>query len=263
MTWENAVVKLKSNPLEAKLVRDCYYDDPIKDAAERFYNSSEWLDLRRYLPTKKGNALDIGAGRGISSFALAKDGWNVTALEPDNSNIVGNGAIKELIRETGMIDIAVVAERGENLPFPDNNFDLVYTRQSLHHADNLAEFCKEVERVLKPGGVLVASREHVIRKQGDLETFLNNHPLHKEYGGENAYKVATYKKALTDAGLTNLKILKTYDSDINLFPQIKKNIIEKVQRKIKLNLPAGLIVYLLNLINKTPGTLYTFIAYKK
>ena len=52
--------------------------------------------------------------------------------------------------------------------------------------------CEEVARVLKPGGTFIATREHVISKKEDLPVFLANHPLHRFYGGENAFVLQKY-----------------------------------------------------------------------
>jgi hypothetical protein len=41
-TWEQAVLWLKAQPENIKIVQDCYYDDPVIEAANRFVNSEEW-----------------------------------------------------------------------------------------------------------------------------------------------------------------------------------------------------------------------------
>src|SRR3989304_10231248 len=96
MTWEEAVLWLKQQPDQTELVKACFFDDPLIETAERYYKSSEWEAVRELIPNPQGKALDLGAGRGISSYALAKDGWDTTALEPDKSKIVGAGAIRSL-----------------------------------------------------------------------------------------------------------------------------------------------------------------------
>ena len=60
------------------ICKACYFDDPLSDAAERFSKSLEWRELRKIVSVVKGEALDLGAGRGIASYALAKDGWKVS-----------------------------------------------------------------------------------------------------------------------------------------------------------------------------------------
>ena len=124
-TWEQAVQWLRRQPDQEALVRGCYYDDPLLAAAQRFADSEEWQAVKIFLPGSGGQALDLGAGRGISSYALARDGWQVTALEPDPSPLVGAAAIKTLAQETGL-PIRVVEDYGEMLPFDDCTFDLVY-----------------------------------------------------------------------------------------------------------------------------------------
>lgn len=265
MSWEDAVTWVRNQSDQEELVRHCYYDDPISAAAERYYKSREWQAVCAYLPKHSGSALDIGAGRGISSFALDKTGWKVTALEPDLSDIVGSGAINQLISEA-RINIKVVNEWGESLPFSPQTFDLVYCRAVLHHARDLRQLCAEIERVLKPGGYLIATREHVISKKTDLPAFFESHPLHRLYGGECAYLLKEYKNAIKDSGLHLKRVINPFESDINLFPETKDSIKSRLSSKLKI-IPKQLIPdFILNLYalySRAPGRLYSFVAKKK
>lgn len=248
MTWEEAVVWLRGQKDQQNLVKACFYDDPLIEAVERYWKSAEWVAIKEYLPKRRGNVLDLGAGRGISSFAFAKEGWNVTALEPGASKIVGSKAIKQLSKEANL-DIKVFNKYGERIPFKDNTFDVVFGREVLHHAKNLKKFCDEANRVLKKGGVLIFVREHVISKKEDLPVFLDNHPLHKLYGGENALLLGDYLEAIENSGIQIKYVLNPLESDINLFPRTNKFVPKIVVKIIGDRL-------------KYPGRLYSFIGKK-
>jgi len=271
LTWEEAVQWLRDQPEKSELVKLCYYDDPIEFAAERFFQSEEWTELISLLKSKKsGKVLDIGAGRGISSYAFAKSGYQVTALEPNSSDLVGAGSISQLSNRTGT-NITVVQDWGETLPFPDNTFDIVYGRAVLHHAHDLNQLCKEAARVLKPNGYFIATREHVISRKDDLQKFLDSHLLHHLYGGENAYLLSEYLTAIKLSGLKIIKTLTPYQSVINYFPMTKferQNLIEPVlKRKLGNNLAKLKFlqeIYIWHLERKldTPGRHYSFLATK-
>lgn len=279
MTWEQAVQWLRDQSDQQELVRACYFDDPLSDAAERFWESAEWKAIAALLPESKGKALDMGAGRGISSYAMAKDGWQVTALEPDPSQLVGAGAIQLLAKQTAQ-NIIVVSEYSERLPFADNHFDLVNCRQVLHHARNLTQTCREIFRVLKPGGAMVATREHVISKQEDLQAFLDAHTLHKFYGGENAFPLDEYISAMQLAGLHIHQVMAPLDSPINYFPMTQEQCFTYCTRPVaalmgrsaadlifsKRHLAGRILmkwlVAALNRRDQTPGRLYSFVAAK-
>lgn len=258
---------MKAQPEKNVLVRECFYEDPLDEAAERFYTSTEWSEVHRLLSgNQRGKALDLGAGRGISSYALARDGWTVTALEPDPSDIVGAGAIRRLTAER-QLSVSVVESWGENLPFPAASFNLVYARQALHHALDLDHFCREAYRVLCPGGIFLATREHVISHENDLSSFLDNHPLQGLYGGENAYTLKRYISAIEGSGIILKNVLATYDSDINLFPGTKIGLNDQIFNKFKIRLPDriidSMVIPLLNFIDTVPGRLYSFVGYKR
>jgi SAM-dependent methyltransferase len=275
-SWEQAVSWLRNQPESQELVRHCYYDDPLDVAAERFSNSEEWLAirhlLRKYLP---GNVLDLGAGRGISSYAFAKAGCSVTALEPDPSRLVGAKAIQSLADST-QLPIEIIQEYGETLPFQDNTFDIVYGRAVLHHARDLTQLCKEAARVLKPGGVFIGTREHVISRKEDLQQFLDTHALHSLYGGENAYLLQEYTDAIKASGLKLKKVIAPFENALNYAPMTQQQfrslitswLVKRTHVKIANWLASTKAVqqfygwYSSQKLD-TPGRHYSFIAVKK
>ena len=212
----------------------------------------------------RGQALDIGAGRGISAYALARDGWQTIALEPDASLEVGAGAIRQLASETG-VTINIVEESGEELPFESNSFDLVHCRQVLHHSRDLRLFCREAGRVLKFNGIFIATREHVLSRREDLQAFLDSHPLHFLYGGESAYLLEEYTSAIEAAGIEIIKVLNPLESDINLFPQSKIGLKAEFARRRFLPFPSLIPDWLLSWRGdrlNSPGRLYSFLGKK-
>ena len=273
-SWEQAVQWLREQPGQRDLVLAAYYDDPLAAAADRYWRSEEWQAIRPLLPVVPGRALDIGAGRGIASYALAKEGFDVTALEPDASALVGAQAIRGLAAASGL-PIEVTQEFSERLPFADAQFDVVFARAVLHHTKDLPAACREFLRVLKPGGRLVAVREHVISRQEDLPAFLDLHPLHKLYGGENAFLLSQYEAAIRAAGFRLDVVLTPLESAINFAPYTLASLRAELATRVTRGLPGlkQLVQWALALppiwalarrvlarFDHRPGRLYSFIA---
>lgn len=273
-TWEQAVQWLREQPEQQELVLAAYYDDPLPAAADRYWRSEEWQAIRKLLPPASGRALDVGAGRGIASYALAKEGFAVTALEPDASALVGAQAIRGLAAASGL-PIEVTEEFSERLPFADAQFDVVFARAVLHHTSDLAAACHEFLRVLKPGGRLLAVREHVISRPEDLPAFLDLHPLHKLYGGENAFLLPQYEAAIRAAGFRLDTVLAPLESTINYAPYTEAGLRAELAARISRGFPGAkqLVAGLLGVpplwamarrvlahVDHRPGRLYSFVA---
>lgn len=274
MNWEEAVRQWRKTPGSEKDIFNNYFEEDIVASAKRFSESGEFKALWNFIPPNAKTLLDIGAGRGIASYAFARKGLEVTALEPDPSSDVGAGAIRIIVSKTNL-NIKIVESFGEQLPFDDNTFDVVYARQVLHHAADLNQFCAEVHRVLKPGGIFIATREHVITNKKDLPVFLNKHPLHRLYGGEHAFTLKEYIQAINNAGMKLIKVLHPFSSEINYAPMNEEELrqrfictVSKITGKLlamKLVHQSGFFKIMCLIKSKfynEPGRLYSFIAQK-
>ena len=90
--------------------------------------------------------LDVGAGTGATSQALRKYGRVMAVDLSTEATIVA--------RRRGL-DVARM-DAG-NLAFPDASFDVVVVLDVIEHLEDDAAAVRELRRVLKPGGVLLAT----------------------------------------------------------------------------------------------------------
>lgn len=274
MTWEEAVRSLRENPEYAQAVLDNYFDLPVDNAARRYHASLEFQEILKILgPSNNRHILDVGAGNGMASWALAKEGWNVTALEPDNSSEVGREAIVEWA-EKWAVKLDIVTDVEEIQRDKKALFDVIFCRQVLHHLPRLGPDIASLVKLLKPGGLFLAIREHVADTEDQLQRFLSQHLLHAKYGGENAHPKASYLESLEKAGLTTLRIWGPWDSILNSHPMTEEARQVVLQKEIKRRFPnfgrffasnkwaLERMARHLSEKDQSPGRLYSFLARK-
>lgn len=99
------------------------------------------------------SVLDAGCGEGVLSCLLAKNGVKVTGVDISEPNIA---AAKKLAKEWGVEDkVSFQVGDAENLPFPDENFEIVISSHVLEHIPNFNKGLSELHRVSR-GKVIVA-----------------------------------------------------------------------------------------------------------
>ena len=121
----------------------------------------------------------------------------------------------------------------------------------------------------------MAVREHVISRPEDLPTFLDLHPLHKIYGGENAFLLHQYLDAIRGAGFELQRVLAPLESPINFAPHSRKTLQLEIARRIGGSVPglSGVVAWglglplvwtlllpLLSRIDHRPGRHYSFVC---
>lgn len=105
---------------------------------------------------KKGSKiLDVGCGNGDFSAELANMGFDVYGIDLAECSILGDKHIK--------VDLQT-----EKYPFPDNHFDVVFSKSVIEHLREPDFLVDEVYRILKPGGTFICmapSWKHSFREQ--------------------------------------------------------------------------------------------------
>ena len=98
--------------------------------------------------------LDLGCGIGNSADLFCKINPKITWIGID---IEDSPEVKARKRS----DLKFMTFDGITLPFPDNHFDLIYSKQVFEHVRFPNQLLKEVFRVLKPGGHFLGSTSHL------------------------------------------------------------------------------------------------------
>ena len=96
--------------------------------------------------------LEYGCGLGEISTLLAKSGAHVTTFDLSRKSVLTCRHRTRLNEVDANVSLCVAA--GENLPYADESFDVVFGKAILHHLDADLGWV-DISRVLKPGGKAV------------------------------------------------------------------------------------------------------------
>jgi ubiquinone/menaquinone biosynthesis C-methylase UbiE len=119
-------------------------DKKLKNAHYKFF-FTDYFSLPDAFYSDKA-ILDIGCGpRGSLEWVdMAKERVGLDPLA-DKYQKLG----------TGLHKMKYVNAYVENIPFPDNYFDIVTSFNSIDHVGDLSKACREIKRVLKKGGAFL------------------------------------------------------------------------------------------------------------
>ena len=125
--------------------------DTIADASRRTVDS---MATRLVSGNETARVLDLGAGYGGSARFLAdRFGCQVTCL---NLNETQNTLNRRLTEEAGLTNkIRVVHGDFENIPEPDDSYQIVWSQDAMLHSGNRTRVLDEVRRVLVSGGQFI------------------------------------------------------------------------------------------------------------
>jgi SAM-dependent methyltransferase len=101
--------------------------------------------------------LDLGTGTGpiaVRAASLVAPGGNVTAVDISPEML---GRARQRAAELGLSNVAFREGRAEEIPAPAGQFDVALASLSLMYVIDRSTAAREIARVLRPGGRLVAA----------------------------------------------------------------------------------------------------------
>ena len=144
---------IETHSRQAEAFADAYEKAPEETYRSCFSYSRKRLDawLDRLVPaaTAGSRLLDVGCGTGHHLARYRRLGFEV----------VGVDGSAEMLAHARAANPGVSLQRADvqNLPFPDASFDVVLSIEVLRYLPEPVLALREMARVLRPGGILVAT----------------------------------------------------------------------------------------------------------
>lgn len=128
------------------------------ELVEQHRYEKEWHipEAAGFSKTKDLRVLEVGCGLGTDGAQFAKAGADYTGIDLTEAAVDLARRRFEMFNLPGTFRVA----DAEQLDFPDNSFDLVYSHGVLHHTPDTAAAICEIHRVLRPGGRAVVMLYH-------------------------------------------------------------------------------------------------------
>lgn len=159
--------------------------------------------------------LEIGTGQGAESQRLIESGAEYYGIDLTEESI---HRVKTRLDLFGLPYRQLQVMNAENLAFPDECFDLVFSHGVIHHSPRIDAIVAQIRRVLKPGGQAVVMLYHrhsvnyhlsvrVLRRLGVFLLFVPGvAALYSRGSGEPPQRLARHKLLLKQRGLAYLKM---------------------------------------------------------
>jgi D-aspartate ligase len=156
---------------EAPFWRDLYRQETTYGTIHRHRHmlAISWLD--RIGAPERGRALDVGCGAGHMAIALAKRGYEVSAIDRATAmvELTGRNAEHEEVADK----VRPVTGDVMDLDFPDGAFSVVVALGVIPFLSAPARAVGEMARVLRPGGLLVVNVDNRSRLDRLIDPLVN------------------------------------------------------------------------------------------
>ena len=184
-----------------------YVDEgPWPPIAKAFDLALERLDI-----SGEERVLDLGAGRGWAAKHFALRGCRAVAMDIVPDENIGLGRSYALMKQA-QVEFDPLIGDGEKLPFFPGTFDIVFCCAVLHHATDLPLLLKNINHVLKSGGVLCAISEPCLSIWQNEEQVLQDVAGDELSLGINE-SILTFGQYLAGLDSVGLQVVQAFPSD--------------------------------------------------
>jgi ubiquinone/menaquinone biosynthesis C-methylase UbiE len=152
------------------------------------------------------HVLDLGCGAGHAALAVAPAAASVTAVDVTPDMVA---TASELAAQRGVANVSVQVADVADLPFQDEQFDIVTSRVAAHHFAEPRAALAEALRVLRPGGRLLLI-DSVAPPDAALDTFLNCVELLRDASHVRDWRSAEWVAMLEAAGFQQPRVLQQF-----------------------------------------------------
>ena len=134
---------MKMSELEKKFVNSIKQAKKNIEIAERLFEQTNLNNVR--------NVLEVGCGIGFLTSYLAKEyKWNVTGIDLDSEQVK-----RAKIDNKENDYLRFFEADATDLPFENNEFDVILSFDVLHHIPNWDKALNEISRVLRLNGIYI------------------------------------------------------------------------------------------------------------
>jgi glycosyltransferase involved in cell wall biosynthesis/ubiquinone/menaquinone biosynthesis C-methylase UbiE len=125
------------------------YFDEIEDS--RYTKEPEVFPFAQFTRFRGQKVLEVGVGAGTDFIQWVRAGAKAYGIDLAEESVEH---VRNRLRVYGLSAEEVRVADAENLPYPDNTFDLVYSWGVIHHTPDTIKALKEIIRVTRIGGII-------------------------------------------------------------------------------------------------------------
>lgn len=180
------------------------------------------------------SVMDIACGTGYGMALLKTRARAVTGVDVDPV------AAREALKECDGVASVVLGD-GTQLPFADEHFDAITSFETLEHLHARGDFLRELDRVLKPGGILILSTPNANYTMPINGTPTNPYHVHE-------YEPAELRNELSEHFVVERFVGQSLSDDIRIPP------FQDAQRRLPKDPLTQTMLFGWRVFNKIPFT---------